>query len=171
MKNKTTIYTIAVVCFAVIPYIFLGAGGTEAALKWTTVEAINRFLLAVRGFGFACMVYFMGIKQYRAGLIVAALSDLVPLYNAIIASGNFIYSNELLIALLTPFIMWLACLLLGLILPLNGKRTILLSIVASLVYWIILVYLNRHIYVNLNIILVCAPLILGANAMKQLKLV
>lgn len=170
MKNKTTIYTMAVVCFAIVPYIFLGAGGTEAALKWTTVDAINRFLLVIRGVGFGCMVYFMGVKQYRAGLIVAALSNLVPLYNAIIASGNFLYSNELLIELLTPFMMWLACLILGLILPFNGKRMIILSIVASLVYWIILIYLNGHFYVDLKIILLCAPLILGAAAMKQLKL-
>ncbi len=170
MKHKTTLYTIAVVCFAIIPYIFLGAGGAETALKWTTVDAINRFMLAARGLGFACMVYFMAIKQYRAGLIVAALAELVPLYNAIIASGNFIYSNELLLVLLTPFIMWLACLIFALILPLNGKRTIILSIVAALVYWIILICLNKHIYLNLNIILLCAPLILGATAMKQLKL-
>lgn len=160
----------AVVCFAIVPYIFLGAGGTEAALKWTTVDAINRFLLVIRGVGFGCMVYFMGVKQYRAGLIVAALSNLVPLYNAIIASGNFLYSNELLIELLTPFMMWLACLILGLILPFNRKRMIILSIVASLVYWIILIYLNGHFYVDLKIILLCAPMILGAAAMKQLKL-
>lgn len=196
VKNKATVVVMAIISFLVMPYICI-QGLINLYRMWDTVESIKssvmsvmpfnwstyiadtsietvrqgfiRFLVGMRGLGFATMVYCVSQRDYIYGFIIAVLADGVPIINRIIFDYGWSLNKYDLITLTVPFAMWLVCLIVGTIT--KGKYQILfIAVAAMLTYWGINSCLYDHMYFNINLAILVSMTLLSSIAMKQMDM-
>ncbi len=196
VKNKVTVIVMAIISFLVMPYA-CNEGLSNLYGMWDTVESIksgvmsvmpfnlsayiagvsietvqqgfNWFLVGMRGFGFATMVYCVSRRAYGYGFIIAALADGMTILNCIIYGYGFPFDRNQLIVLAIPFVMWICCMIVSTII--KGKRKILIvSIVAVITYGGIYSYWYGQLFFNVHLAIMGSLTIFSSWAMKQMDM-
>lgn len=135
----------------------------------TVYQGVNYFLVGIRGLGFATMTYCVSRRAYGCGFLIAILADGMSIINRISNDFDFSFDIQQLIFLCIPFVMWLCCLIIGVIV--KGKsRIFIIAILAVLIYWGIYCYLYNRLYFSVSFAILGSMLILSNFAMEQMDM-